>query len=162
MTRGTTNPNRLRRVDRWLADVEGWRLRAGAEPPVVVDLGYGASPVTALEMRDRLLRVRPDVEVVGIEIDPERVRAAQGLTRPGLSFTLGGFEVAQRLPTVLIHRNVPGEAVHAYLEALDRAWERAAPQASYGVRQRWVSVCAGLREQGWPVLDRPHLVPLLV
>jgi len=36
---------------------------------------------------NRLLRVRPDVEVVGIEIDPERVRAAQGLTRPGRSFT---------------------------------------------------------------------------
>jgi hypothetical protein len=83
VTRGTTNPNRLRRVDRWLADVHGWRLRAAAEPPVVVDLGYGASPVTALELHDRLLRVRPDVEVVGIEIDSERVRAAQPLVRPG-------------------------------------------------------------------------------
>ena len=61
MTRGTTNPNRLRRVDRWLADVEGWRLRAGLGPPLVVDLGYGASPVTALELHDRLARVRPDV-----------------------------------------------------------------------------------------------------
>ena len=48
------------------------------------------------------------------------------------------------------------EAVHAYLEALDGAWDRAAPQASYGVRQRWVSACAGLREQGWPVLDGPR------
>jgi len=93
VTRGTTNQNRLRRVDRWVADVEGWRLRAAAEPPVVVDLGYGTSPVTALELHDRLIRVRPDVEVVGIEIDPDRVRAAESLTRPGLSFALGGFEV---------------------------------------------------------------------
>ena len=55
-----------------------------AEPPVVVDLGYGASPVTALELHDRLARVRSDVEVVGIEIDPERVRAAAaaGTGRP--------------------------------------------------------------------------------
>ena len=218
--------------------MEGWRLRASAESPVVVDLGYGASPVTALELHDRLQRVRPDVEVVGIEIDPERVRAAQPLTRPGLSFSLGGFEaplaggrrpvvvrafnvlrqyaeeevdaawelvrgrlapdgllvdgtcdeigrlatwvavdrtgprsltistrlrgldrpstVAERLPKVLIHRNVPGQAVHAYLHGLNRAWDRAAPQSSYGVRQRWVSACAGLREQGWPVLDGPR------
>jgi hypothetical protein len=93
ITRGTTNPNRLRRVDRWLADVEGWRLRRSPSPPVVVDLGYGASPVTAVELHDRLRRVRADVEVVGLEIDPERVRAALPLTRPGLRFAHGGFEV---------------------------------------------------------------------
>ena len=238
VTRGTTNPNRLRRVDRWLADVEGWRLRAAVDPPVVVDLGYGESPVTALELHERLARVRPDVDVVGIEIDPERVLAAQPLARTGLSFGLGGFEVpltggrrpvlvrafnvlrqyaedevdsawdlvrgrlapdgllvdgtcdevgrlaswaavdasgplsltvslrlrglerpstvAERLPKVLIHRNVPGEPVHAFLDALDAAWDRAAPQASYGARQRWVTACAGLREQGWPVLDGPR------
>ena len=238
MTRGTTNPNRLRRVDRWLADVEGWRLRASAAPPVVVDLGYGASPVTALELHDRLARVRADVEVVGIEIDPERVRGAQTLARSGVSFAVGGFEVplpdgqrpvvvrafnvlrqyaeeevdaawervrqrlapdgllvdgtcdeigrlaswvavdatgptsltvslrlrgldrpstvAERLPKALIHRNVPGEAVHAYLAALDTTWDRAAPQASYGVRQRWVAACTTLRDEGWPVLDGPR------
>lgn len=238
VTRGTTNPNRLRRVDRWLADVQGWRLRASAEPPVVVDLGYGASPVTALELHDRLARVRADVEVVGIEIDPDRVRAAQPLARPGLSFVLGGFEVplpdarrpvvvrafnvlrqypeeevdaawdrvrsrlapdgllvdgtcdeigrlaswvavdatgptsltvslrlrgldrpatvAERLPKALIHRNVTGEAVYAYLAALDAAWDRAAPQSSYGVRQRWVAACTTLRAEGWPVLDGPR------
>jgi hypothetical protein len=72
----------------------------------------------------------------------------RGLDRPST--------VAERLPKVLIHRNVPGEGVHAYLQALDLAWNRAAPHASYGVRQRWVSACADLREQGWPVLDRPR------
>ncbi len=92
ITRGTTNPNRLRRCDRWLAGPQAWRLR-GRPAPVVVDLGYGASPVTALELHDRLRRVRPDVEVVGIEIDPARVAAARPLERPGLRFARGGFEV---------------------------------------------------------------------
>ncbi|MGZ4749104.1 MAG: class I SAM-dependent methyltransferase [Oryzihumus sp.] len=93
ITRGTTNPNRLRRVDRWLAGPQAWRLRRSATPPVVVDLGYGASPVTAVELHDRLRAVRPDVQVVGIEIDPARVEAGRPLERDGLTFRLGGFEV---------------------------------------------------------------------
>jgi len=93
ITRGTTSPNRLRRVDRWLAGPQAWRLRRSRVAPVVVDLGYGASPVTAVQLHDRLRRVRRDVEVVGVEIDPERVAAARPLERPGLEFRLGGFEV---------------------------------------------------------------------
>ncbi len=93
ITRGTTGPNRLRRCDRWLAGPQAGVLRRAAAPPVVVDLGYGASPVTAVELFDRLRRVRPDVEVVGVEIDPERVSAARPLERPGLTFRRGGFEV---------------------------------------------------------------------
>lgn len=236
LTRGTTNPNRLRRVDRWLAGPAAHRLRRAADP-VVVDLGYGASPVTAVELHDRLRAVRADVEVVGIEIDPERVATAAVLTRPGLWFALGGFEVplpdgrrpvlvrafnvlrqypeadvaaawqqvagrlapggllvdgtcdevgrracwvavapdgpvsltlsvrlaglgrpsdvAERLPKALIHRNVPGEPVHEWLTALDREWDRAAPMASFGVRQRWMAACRAVREAGWPVLDGP-------
>ena len=38
-TRGTTAPNRLRRVDRWLAAVHGDLLRGADAPPLVVDLG---------------------------------------------------------------------------------------------------------------------------
>src|SRR6187402_1912954 len=93
ITRGTTNPNRLRRCDRWLAGPQAWRLRRSGAAPLVVDLGYGASPVTALELHDRLRRVRPDVEVVGVEIDPARVAGARPLERPGLRFAGGGFEV---------------------------------------------------------------------
>ncbi|MFC7491141.1 MULTISPECIES: class I SAM-dependent methyltransferase [unclassified Knoellia] len=94
ITRGTTNPNRLRRCDRWLAGPASGRLRrATSHAPVVVDLGFGASPVTAVELHERLSRVRADVEVVGIEIDPDRVAAGLLLARPGLSFRLGGFEV---------------------------------------------------------------------
>lgn len=92
ITRGTTNPNRLRRVDRWLTGPQGYRLRRAADP-LVVDLGYGAAPVTAVELFTRLRSVRDDVEVVGIEIDPARVAAAEPLARPGLSFRQGGFEL---------------------------------------------------------------------
>jgi hypothetical protein len=237
VTRGTTNPNRLRRVDRWLAGPQSARLRRAAAP-IVVDLGYGATGVTAVELLERLRRVRPDVAVVGLEIDPERVRAAQPLARPGLTFALGGFEVplpggarpvvvrafnvlrqyeeaevagawdavrsrlapggllvdgtcdeigrraawvavtpeagpvsltlslrlaglerpgdvAERLPKALIHRNVPGERVHGFLGALDAAWARSAPHGSYGVRQRWLTATAAVRDAGWPLLDGP-------
>ena len=155
--------------------------------------------------------------MVGIEIEPERVRQAQALERPGLRFQLGGFElpmtgkpvlvrafnvlrqyeeadvagiwrlvqdrlapgglfidgtcdeigrraawvaldverplslslsmrfgafalpsdVAERLPKALIHRNVPGEKIHAYLQAMDQAWLEAAPLAAFGNRQRF-------------------------
>ena len=44
----------------------------------------------------------------------------------------------------LIHRNVPGERVFDFLSALEAAWERNAPLASYGKRQRFVATCADL------------------
>ena len=65
-----------------------------AKDPVVVDLGYGATPVTTQEMFYRFRKhVRPDVEVVGIEIDPIRVKQAAEIAEPGLDFGYGGFEV---------------------------------------------------------------------
>lgn len=90
VTRGTTGTNRLRRVDRWIAQLPAFRRAAD---PLVVDLGYGASATTPLELFDRLAKVRPDVAVVGIEIEPERVRLASLSAKPGVSFRLGGFEV---------------------------------------------------------------------
>ena len=109
ITRGTTNPNRLRRVDRWLVGPQGFRLRRPVDPPVVMDLGYGASPVTTVELFDRLRKLRPDTRVVGVEIDPARVLAAKTLERDGLSFRLGGFEApldAGWRPTVVRAFNV--------------------------------------------------------
>ena len=77
ITRGTTNTNRLRRVDRWIARHPVLRR---TPDPLVVDLGYGASGVTALELEARLRGARPDgevgVQVVGLEIDPARVARA--------------------------------------------------------------------------------------
>ncbi|WP_285025242.1 class I SAM-dependent methyltransferase [Plantibacter sp. ME-Dv--P-122b] len=102
ITRGTTGTNRLRRVDRWIATHPSLRRTTN---PLVVDLGYGASGVTALELHDRLLAVRPDVRVIGFEIEPGRVRTADaqlqqvraGTTRfmptAAVSFARGGFEV---------------------------------------------------------------------
>ncbi|MCU1527435.1 MAG: methylase [Frondihabitans sp.] len=106
VTRGTTGTNRLRRVDRWIAVHPAFRK---APDPLVVDLGYGASATTPLELHQRLARVRPDVEVIGIEIEPERVRTAQLSARPGVSFRLGGFEVpleGDRRPAVIRAFNV--------------------------------------------------------
>ncbi|WP_199830853.1 class I SAM-dependent methyltransferase [Streptomyces sp. NBRC 110028] len=92
VTRGTTNPNRLRRMDRWIAAVHGATLRR-AETAVAVDLGYGAAPWTAVELLHRLRTVRPGALVVGVEIDPARVAAARPYERDGLVFAHGGFEV---------------------------------------------------------------------
>lgn len=118
ITRGTTNTNRLRRVDRWMQTLD---ILPRTRDPLVVDLGYGASAVTSLELHSRLARVRPDVEVIGLEIDPARVRSASvqldavrtGATgfSPGadVSFAVGGFEVplaAGRRPAVIRAFNV--------------------------------------------------------
>ncbi|MGW5435235.1 class I SAM-dependent methyltransferase [Nocardia asteroides] len=227
ITRGTTGVNRLRRSDRWLTHDElvTARLRAAADP-LVVDLGYGAAPWTTFELAARLRTVRPDLRVVGLEIDPARV--VEG--RDGVRFARGGFElaglrpvlvrafnvlrqypedavpdawariqgnlapggllvdgtcdelgrrcawvlldrhrplsltlawdpftvdrpsdIAERLPKVLIHRNIPGEPVHALLTAADRAWDRSAALAPYGPRVRWRGAAELLRDSGFPV-----------
>jgi SAM-dependent methyltransferase len=231
ITRGTTGTNRLRRIDRWISTLPVLRRVAD---PLVVDLGYGASATTSLELHQRLSRVRPDVEVIGIEIDPARVAHATLSARPGVSFRLGGFEVplpdgrraaviralnvlrqydeslvlenwhrcvdrlqpggvlvegtcnevgrvaswvdvtadgpqsltvslrlegldkpsivAERLPKVLIHRNVEGERVHEFLRALDRHWQYNAALSTYAPSQRWIAAATALRAEGWPVL----------
>ncbi len=243
-TRGTTGTNRLRRNDRWIAASSALRQ---AQDPLVVDLGYGASGVTAFELAARLGQVRPDAEVLGLELDPGRVTTARAQledVRAGLtpfakdlrvSFARGGFEVptsrgrrpaviramnvlrqydegdvpdawakvasrlapgglfiegtcdeigriaswvdideaarplrftlslrlaglerpsivAERLPKALIHRNVPGERIHALLVELDREWDRAAPLSTFGATQRFMAAVAALKSGGWPVL----------
>lgn len=93
ITRGTTHPNRLRRFDRWILHRLGPVLLAAGDP-LVVDLGFGATPVTTIELADRLAGfLRRPARVVGLEIDPERVRAAQQVARADVAFALGGFEV---------------------------------------------------------------------
>jgi SAM-dependent methyltransferase len=105
-TRGTTNANRLRRVDRWLLATQVPRLRDAARP-LVVDLGYGASSVTTLELVDRLAPAVRGLEVVGLEIDPERVAAAAAdRDPPGVDFRLGGFELAGLRPVLVRAFNV--------------------------------------------------------
>jgi len=89
---------------------------------------------------------------VWVALGPEGPRTVTFAAR------LGSLErpsdLAERLPKALIHRNVPGEAVHAFLRDFDRAWAAAAPYASYGARQRWMRAVRDLRGD-WPVLDGP-------
>lgn len=237
VTRGTTNPNRLRRMDRWLAAALGPALRRSAAPPLAVDLGYGAAPWTAVELLGRLREVRADVRVAGVEIEPERVAAARPYEREGLTFVRGGFELplpdgprpvliraanvlrqydeaevapvwnrlrahlapdgllidgtcdeigrrhvwvalgadgprtvtfaarlasltvpsdlAERLPKALIHRNIPGEPVHAFLRDFDRAWAAASPYGALSARQRWIRAAHTLALR-WPLADGPQ------
>ena len=104
-TRGTTNPNRLRRVDRWIAGRPGAALRRAADARGV-DLGYGAAPLTAVELLRPAAHGRArDAAVVGIEIDPARVAAARPYERPGLDLRarrLRGAAAGRRAGTVLI------------------------------------------------------------
>lgn len=209
------------------------RRALGADSPLVVDVGYGASPVTTVELASRLRSVHAGVRVLGLELDPTRVaRAAPAADPPRLDFGRGGFELAgtrpalvrafnvlrqyteaevasawsamtgrlapggllvegtcdelgrrccwvtlsgagpvlftlacrpadlvrpsdlaERLPKSLIHRNVPGEPVHALFEALDRCWATAAPFSTFGPRARWVETVRMLAASGWPVRD---------
>ncbi|MFD4368636.1 class I SAM-dependent methyltransferase [Rhodococcus sp. NPDC058521] len=60
-------------------------------------------------------------------------------------------DLAERLPKALIHRNVPGERIHEFLNAVDRAWATAAPHGSFGPRVRWRATLEMLWSQGLPV-----------
>jgi len=93
-TRGKTAPNRLRKTDTFLALAypEFIRHLAG----LYVDLGYGFFPVTSVETLRRLRRLNPRLQVLGVEIDPQRVADAQPFAEPGLSFRLGGFNLPLR------------------------------------------------------------------
>ncbi len=73
-----------------------------------------------------------------------------------ISLRLAGLEspsiVAERLPKVLIHRNVPGERIHDLLADLDRLWAVHSGLGVYSPSQRWVAVVESLKTTGWPVL----------
>lgn len=240
-------------MDRWLTSTLAGDLRhlQTTSDPVVVDLGYGAAPVTVIELASRLRTVHPRIRVAGVEIDPERVANAQPFSDPpGVQFVHGGFDcpmppgldgpliairaanvlrqydeydvraawramatrlvpggllqegtcdelgrlcawvairrpdpgsagddlawepetltlawkrshldppstIAERLPKALIHRNVPGEPIHAFLQALDRAWQHHAALAGYGVRQRFQAMARSVAEAGWPIQTDP-------
>ncbi|KZE43054.1 class I SAM-dependent methyltransferase [Microbacterium sp. T32] len=131
-TRGTTGVNRLRRVDRWIARHPV--LRRAADP-LVVDLGFGASAVTPLELHARVTRVRPDATVLGLEIDPDRVARARAQAEgvEGVSFARGGFEVPTpdgRRPAIIRAMNV--------LRQYDEA----------DVADAWARMCARLAPDG--------------
>ena len=73
-----------------------------AAAPLAVDVGYGASHTTTVEWAGWLRQIRPDIEVVGLEITPERVLPP----RDGVRFELGGFELAGYRPHLVRALNV--------------------------------------------------------
>ena len=106
ITRGTTNQNRLRRCDRWMVahpEISSL-LRSGgpAAAPLAIDVGYGASHTTTCEWAMWLRTVNPSVRVTGLEIHPDRVLPP----RDGVTFELGGFELAGYHPQLVRAFNV--------------------------------------------------------
>jgi hypothetical protein len=125
-TRGKTAPNRLRKTDTFLAIAYPELVRR--MPGLYVDLGYGFYPITSVETLARLRRLNPSLQVLGVEIDPERVAAAQPYAAEGLSFRLGGFKLpllagerASVIRAFNVLRQYDEESVAAALRALSAA-----------------------------------------
>jgi hypothetical protein len=83
-TRGTTNPNRLRRVDSWIAWKYVGLLRNVNSPTII----------TTLELAQRIRETAPKTRVIGLEIDRERVVSAKRFEDEYVQFREGGFELA--------------------------------------------------------------------
>ncbi len=95
-TRGKTASNRLRRVDNFLLQYNPsllTRTDGLFADALFVDLGYGAEARTTLESAARFRRVNPDLRILGVEIDKERVEAALPFADEKTFFRLGGFNL---------------------------------------------------------------------
>lgn len=65
-------------------------------------------------------------------------------------------DVAERLPKILIHRNVPGQKIHSLLQLCDDCWDKTNGLAAFGPRIRWRETQKLLREH-LPI-PRPRLL----
>ena len=95
-TRGKTASNRLRRVDNFILLYEPSLLTRTDDlfsDSLFVDLGYGFDARTTLESAARFRRVYPDLKILGVEIDKERVEAALPFADDKTFFRLGGFNL---------------------------------------------------------------------
>ena len=95
-TRGKTASNRLRRVDNFVLLYEPSLLTRTDDlfaDSLFVDLGYGFDARTTLESAARFRRLNPDVKILGVEIEKERVEAALPYADEKMSFRLGGFNL---------------------------------------------------------------------
>src|SRR5215510_10574196 len=95
-TRGKTASNRLRRVDNFILLYEPSLLsRADGlfDDSLYVDLGYGFDARTTLESAARFRRVNPNLKILGVEIDKERVEAALPFADDKTFFRVGGFNL---------------------------------------------------------------------
>jgi len=95
-TRGKTASNRLRRVDNFILLYEPTfltRTDGLFAASLFVDLGYGFDPRTTLESAARFRTVNPNLPILGVEIDKERVNAAGPFADAITHFRLGGFNL---------------------------------------------------------------------
>ena len=95
-TRGKTASNRLRRVDNFILLYEPsllTRTDGLFADSMFVDLGYGFDARTTLESAARFRRVNPNLKILGVEIEKERVEAALPDTDEKTFFRLGGFNL---------------------------------------------------------------------
>ena len=95
-TRGKTASNRLRRVDNFILLYEPSLLTRTDSlfgDSLFVDLGYGFDARTTLESAARFRRVNPDLKILGVEIEKERVEAALSYADEKTFFRLGGFNL---------------------------------------------------------------------
>jgi hypothetical protein len=113
-------------------------------------------------MQSRLSKTGLIIEGTSDEIG--RVASWVTLDKSGpLSFTsslrLQGLEkpskVQERLPKILIHKNVSGNNIHRYLKDLDREWERTSGFGAFGSAQRFVQVAKAMLLAGWPIENKP-------
>jgi SAM-dependent methyltransferase len=98
-TRGKTASNRLRRVDNFILLYEpGLFTRTDSlfTDSIFVDLGYGFAARTTLESASRFRRLNPDLKILGVEIDKERVENALPFADEKTFFRLGGFNLPLR------------------------------------------------------------------
>jgi hypothetical protein len=91
-TRGRTRPGRLRALDAYLAHAERDLLLAPGHA-LVVDVGVGEHPWTTLEFAAALRAVNPGLSVLGVDLEPHRVLAAQDHANGNTHFRLGGFHL---------------------------------------------------------------------
>jgi len=95
-TRGKTASNRLRRVDNFILLYEPsllTRTDGLFADSIFLDLGYGFDARTTLESAERFRRVNPNLKIIGVEIDKERVEAALPFADDRTFFRFGGFNL---------------------------------------------------------------------
>ena len=98
-TRGKTASNRLRRVDNFILLYEPSLLTRTDDlfaDSRFIDLGYGFDARTTLESAARFRRVNPNLKILGVEIDKERVEAALPFADDKTFFRLGGFNLPMK------------------------------------------------------------------
>jgi len=68
-----------------------WLIRR--KDAIFIDLGFGRYPTTTIETYRRLAGINPDIRIIGVEIDTERLLDAKRYEQSNVEFRLGGFNL---------------------------------------------------------------------